>query len=195
MDISYGVQMACTGVGTMVVVYSLGQVSGGHTNPCSTIAFALRGDFGWSRVTGYVIAQFLGAITAAALVVAILHPNRTALFPEMSLGPWPAFWIEIIATAILVLVSLATASVARFIGPETAIANGATTVMLRWITGHISSGSMNPARTLGPAIVGGGFAGWWVYATAPLIGMAIAVWLAHAFYGGPTDAESRKSGA
>ena len=193
LEIGYAVQMACTGVGTMVVIYALREVSGAHTNPCMTIGFALRGDFGWSRVPGYVIAQFLGAITAAALVVAILHPDRQALLPEMQLGPWPAFWIEIVATAILVLVGLATASIARFIGPEAAIANGGSTVMLRWIAGHISSGSMNPARTLGPIIVAGGISAWWVYVTAPLLGMAIAVWLAHRFYPTPSDQETQQS--
>ena len=71
--------------------------------------------------------------------------------------------------------ALSTANVARFIGPESAIANGATTVVERWIAGFISSGSMNPARTLGPAIVAGGFGNWWVYATAPPIGMLIGV--------------------
>jgi aquaporin Z/aquaporin NIP len=65
--------------------------------------------------------------------------------------------------------------------------------MLRWIAGHISSGSMNPARTLGPIIVAGGISAWWVYVTAPLLGMAIAVWLAHRFYPTPSDQETQQS--
>ncbi|HZW52459.1 MAG TPA: aquaporin, partial [Candidatus Elarobacter sp.] len=149
--------------------------SGAHFNPCTTLAFALRGDFDWKRVPAYVAVQFAGAIAAGAIVAGILHPEADALLPRLDLGPWPAFWLEIVLTAILVLVALSTANVARFIGPESAIANGATTVVERWIAGFISSGSMNPARTLGPAIVAGGFGNWWVYATAPPIGMLIGV--------------------
>lgn len=164
-----------TGLGTMVVIYSLRYVSGAHTNPCITIAFALLGDFEWKRVPGYVAAQFLGALCAGALVLGILHPVRTALLPEMALGVWPAFGLEIVLTAILIVVALSTANVARFIGPEAAIANGGTTVLDRWIGGHISSGSMNPARTLGPIVAAGGFANWWVYLIAPPLGMLVGV--------------------
>jgi glycerol uptake facilitator-like aquaporin len=93
----------------------------------------------------------------------------------MLLGAWPAFWLEIFLTVVVIVVAHSTANVARFIGPEAAVANGAVTLLARWIGGRVSSGSMNPARTLGPALVAGGFANWWVYATAPLIGMAIAL--------------------
>jgi glycerol uptake facilitator-like aquaporin len=150
-------------------------VSGAHTNPCTTIAFALFGDFDWKRVPGYVAAQFLGAFCAGELVLGILHPARNALLPEMALGVWPAFWLEIVLTAVLIIVALSTANVARFIGPEAAIANGGTTVLDRWIGGHVSSGSMNPARTLGPIIAAGGFANWWVYLIAPPLGMLVGV--------------------
>ncbi|MDB5073229.1 MAG: putative aquaporin [Candidatus Eremiobacteraeota bacterium] len=177
LHLGYAVETACTGIATTAMIYSLRYVSGAHFNPCTTLAFAVRGDFDWARVPGYIAVQFLGAIAAGALVVWTLHPSREALLPQMMLGTWPAFWLEIVLTAILILVALSTANVARFIGPESAIANGATTVLDRWIGGHISSGSMNPARTLGPAIIAGGLADWWVYATAPLIGTGIALLL------------------
>lgn len=182
LHLGYAVEMACTGIATTVVIYSLREVSGAHVNPCTTLAFAVCGDFHWARVPGYVLMQFLGAIAAGALAVWILHPPREALLPQMMLGTWPAFWLEIVLTVILILVALSTANVARFIGPEAAIANGATTILDRWIGGHVSSGSMNPARTLGPALLAGGFADWWVYATAPLIGTAIALLLAWAMW-------------
>ena len=175
IKLGYVVEMSATGVATMVVIYSFRYVSGAHTNPCTTLAFALRGDFEWRRVPGYVVMQFLGAIAAGAIMVAIFHPPSSSMLPQMELGAWPAFWLEIVLTAILIVVALSTAHVARFIGPEAAIANGATTVIDRWIGGKISSGSMNPARTLGPAIIAGGFAEWWIYVVAPLIGTAIAV--------------------
>lgn len=182
LHLGYAVETACTGVATMAMIYSLREVSGAHFNPCTTLAFAVRGDFDWPRVPGYIAVQFLGAIAAGAIVVWTLHPSREALLPQMMLGTWPAFWLEIVLTTILILVAMSTANAARFIGPESAIANGATTVLDRWIGGHISSGSMNPARTLGPAIIAGGFAHWWVYATAPLIGTGIALVLVWAMW-------------
>ena len=182
IKLGYVVEMSATGVATMVVIYSFRYVSGAHTNPCTTLAFALRGDFDWRRVPGYVVMQFLGAIAAGGIMVAIFHPPSMSLLPQMELGAWPAFWLEIVLTAILIVVALSTAHEARFIGPEAAIANGATTVIDRWIGGKISSGSMNPARTLGPAIVAGGFGEWWIYVVAPLIGTLIAVGIVAAIW-------------
>ncbi|HEX3465573.1 MAG TPA: aquaporin [Candidatus Elarobacter sp.] len=185
IKLGYAVETGTTGVATMIVIYSFRYVSGAHTNPCTTLAFALNRDFAWARVPGYVVVQFLGAIAAGGIVVAIFHAPRSSLLPQMQLGTWPAFWLEIVLTTIAIVVALSTASVARFIGPEAAIANGATTVIDRWIGGRISSGSMNPARTLGPAIVAGGFGDWWVFVAAPLIGTAIAVALVRAMWKDP----------
>ncbi|MBV8371454.1 MAG: aquaporin [Candidatus Eremiobacteraeota bacterium] len=192
--LGYAVETGTTGLATMVIIYSFRNVSGAHTNPCTTLAFALRKDFHWARVPGYIAVQFLGAIAAGALMLAIFQAPRTALLPEMSLGIWPAFWLEIVLTTVLIIVALSTANAARFIGPEAAIANGATTVVDRWIGGHISSGSMNPARTLGPAIVAGGFGAWWVYVVAPLIGMLVAVALVSAMWRAPDGAGAQQQG-
>ncbi|HEX3550939.1 MAG TPA: aquaporin [Candidatus Elarobacter sp.] len=193
LHLGYGVRAACTGVATMIVIYALGTVSGAHTNPITTLAFALRGDFPWSRVPRYVLAQFAGAIAAGAAVLAILHPPRAALHGEMLLGPWPAFWYEIVLTVILIVVNLSTANNGRIVGAQSAVANGATTVFDRWISYPISGGSMNPARTLGPAIVAGGTAAWWVYTFAPLIGGVLAVGLVWLIQGRPNVEEEAKS--
>jgi len=194
LHVGYAVRAACTGVATMIVIYAFGSVSGAHTNPVTTIAFALRGDFPWSRVPRYVVAQFAGAMAAGALVLAILHPARAALHSEMLLGPRTAFAYEIVLTVILILVNISTAKNGRIIGAQSAVANGATTIFDRWISYPISGGSMNPARTLGPAIVAGGTSSWWVYAFAPLIGGAIAVALAWLIQGRPNAEEEQKSG-
>jgi aquaporin Z len=194
LHLGYAVVASCTGIATMIVIYALGTVSGAHTNPVTTIAFALRGDFDWSRVPAYVAVQFLGAIAAGALVLGILHPDRGALHAKLALGPWPAFWLEIVLTVILVIVAISTANQARFIGPQTAFANGATTVFDRLVGYHISTGSMNPARTLGPALLlGGGVRDWWVFTFGPLIGAVIAVALAYLIQGRPNEAESHHS--
>lgn len=182
MHLGYAVEMGCTGIATTAMIYALRYVSGAHMNPCITISFAARGDFEWRRVPGYVVAQFVGAAAAAVLILSVIGPDRNALLPQMQLGPWPAFWLEIFLTVVVIVVAHSTANVARFIGPEAAIANGATTLMARWIGGRVSSGSMNPARTLGPILVAGGFANWWVYLTAPLIGMGIGVALVAAMW-------------
>lgn len=194
LHVGYAVLFGCTGVASAIVIYAFGPISGAHVNPCMTLGFALRGDFDWSRVPGYLAAQALGAVAAGALVLAILHPQHAALQPALTLGPWPAFWLEIVLTAILILVGITTANEARFIGAETAIANGGTTLMLRWVGGWISGGSMNPFRTLGPALLVGGTTAWWVFASAPLIGTSIAVALAWLLAGAPTETEAQKSG-
>ncbi|HTJ28521.1 MAG TPA: aquaporin [Candidatus Limnocylindria bacterium] len=193
VQLGYAVQASCTGIATMIVIYALGEVSGAHTNPVITLAFALRGDFYWSRVPEYVAAQFAGAIAAGALVLAILHPGAAALHTSLMFGVWPAFWLEIVLTTLLVLVALSTANEARFIGPQVAFANGATTIFDRLIGLKVSSGSMNPARTLGPALLAGGSAGWWVFVWGPLCGCLIAVALTWILHGEPTADEERKS--
>ncbi len=116
------------------------------------------------------------------------------MLPQLANGAWAAFGLEIVLTAILIAVNISTANQGRIIGPQSAVANGATTIFDRWISGPISGGSMNPARTLGPAILVGGFGAWWVYVSAPLIGGLIAVALVWLLYGGPTSAEHQKSG-
>lgn len=194
LHLGYGVRAACTGIATMIVIYALGNISGAHTNPVTTIAFALRGDFNWSRVPRYVLAQFAGAVAAGATVLAILHPPAAALRSEMVLGPWAAFWLEILLTMILVLINIATAHQGRIIGAQSAVANGGTTIFDRWISYPISGGSMNPARTLGPAIVTGALGSWWVYVFAPLIGCFIAVALTWLMVGGPNESEAQKTG-
>ena len=193
LHLGYVIVAGSTGIATMIVIYALGQVSGAHTNPITTIAFALRGDFDWSRVPGYVAVQFLGAIAAGALVLGILHPDRGALHAKLALGPWPAFWMEIVLTTILVLVAISTAKLARFLGPQAAFANGATTMFDRLVGYHISTGSMNPARTLGPALLLGSMQHWWVFAFGPLIGAIIGVGLMYVIQGGPDEAEAQRS--
>jgi len=98
-----------------------------------------------------------------------------------------------VLTTILIVVNLSTAQEGRIIGAQSAIANGATTVFDRWIGAPISGGSMNPARTLGPALLVGGFSAWWVYVAAPLAGTLCAVGLMWFTHGPPTQAEVRKS--
>ncbi len=100
---------------------------------------------------------------------------------------------EIALAAIPVLVAISTANKARFIGPQTAFANGATTIFDRLIGYHISTGSMNPARTLGPLLLLGGSPDWWVFVFGPLLGAALAVWLTWLIHGGPNEQESHQS--
>jgi aquaporin Z len=183
----------CTALGAMVSVYAVGRISGAHTNPAVTIAFALRGDFGWRRVPGYIAAQFAGSLAAAYTVIGILKPARHALLPQVRFGTLAAVELEVVMTALLIVVCLGVAKSAAFIGPDAAIAMGAITAVDR-ITGYYVSGaSMNPARTLGPIIAERGAPSWWIYLVGPLLGTVVGVVVTFLVCGRPTRDEAKKS--
>lgn len=182
-----------TGIGAMIVAYALGNISGAHANPIVTLAFALRGDFPWRRVAGYVVSQFGGSFAAAALIVAILAPGRAALLPHMLRGSEVACGWEIVLTAMLVLISVAVASEASFIGPESAIAVGAVNALDRIVGLAVSGASMNPARTIAPIVVAGGSSLWWVYLAGPLGGLVVGLAAVYATRGASNRDEKKKS--
>jgi aquaporin Z len=193
LPLGYFAVATATALGTMAVVYAFGPLSGGHANPSATIAFALRGAFGWRRVPGYVGAQFAGSFAAAYFVAATLHPEPQALVPQLHAGVTAAFVWEVALTAILVLVSLTIAAEARFVGPEAALVIGGVTALDRIIGLPISGASMNPARTLAPIVVAGGSATWWIYVAGPVLGLLVGVALVYLCLGPPNEDEKRKS--
>jgi MIP family channel proteins len=161
----------------MALIYALGPLSGLHINPAVTFAFTARRVFPPGWVVPYWVAQFAGAI-GAALFLQVVFGNVSAggNYPiDKPGGDWRAFVMEIVLTAILVSVILHTATGGRSIGHNAAIAVGSTVALLGLFASPISGSSMNPARTLGPDIVGANFTGWWVYVFGDLIGAAIAV--------------------
>ncbi len=180
------------GAVVMAMIYAWGPLSGLHINPAVTTAFAARGVFPARWVAPYWVAQFAGAI-GAALFLQGMFTNVAAggNYPIATPGgEWRSMVMEAVLTAILVSIILNTATGARSIGHNAAIAVGSTVALLGLFASPISGASMNPARTLGPDIVGNDYTGWWVYIAGPVIGAAIAVMIINAVRGLP-DKEER----
>jgi len=176
----------------MALIYAWGPLSGLHINPAVTAAFAGRGVFPRRWVLPYWTAQFAGAI-GAALFLQVFFGDVAAggNYPIATPGgDWRSLVMEIVLTATLVSVILHTATGGRSIGHNAALAVGSTVALLGLFASPISGASMNPARTLGPGIVGADLTGWWVYVFGDLIGAAIAVALIGLVRGLPDKAET-----
>jgi len=170
---------AVTAPGLMVlgVILFMGKVSGAHLNPAVSIAFALRGDFPWRRVPGYVVAQVVGAALAAWLAQSIINASASfgSNYPASGYSGGDAFLMEALLTLGLVSVILGTASGAQNVGGIGAVGVSAYIILAGLWASPISGASMNPARTLGPDLVAGNFTSYWVYLAGPLVGAVVAV--------------------
>ena len=162
------------GLVIMVMIYALGRISGAHFNPAVTFAFAVTRHFPWTRTLGYWVAQAAGALTAAAVVVGSLgsHAHDGATLPSGSQGQ--AFLWELVLTFFLMLVIMAVATDTRAVGEAAAIAIGGTVGLDAMFGGPVTGASMNPARSLGPAVVSGDLHALWVYLLAPPLGATLA---------------------
>lgn len=161
------------GLAIMVGVSATGHVSGGHLNPAVTFAFAVTRHLPWKEVPHYVIGQLIGALLGA-LTLLLTFGNVANLGTTLpSGGAMQSFAVEIILTAFLMFVIISVATDARATGTVAAIAIGGTILLDALWGGPISGASMNPARSLGPAIVSGELTNVWVYIVAPLIGATI----------------------
>jgi MIP family channel proteins len=161
------------GLVIMVGIYAVGHVSGAHFNPAVSFAFGLTRHFPWPRVAGYWAAQALGALAAAAVLRGSLGnlAHVGATLPSGSQGQ--SFLWEVVLTFFLMFVIMAVATDTRAVGEAAAIAVGGTVGLDAMFGGPISGASMNPARSLGPAIVSGDLHALWVYIAAPLIGASL----------------------
>ena len=158
------------------LIYSIGDVSGAHFNPVVTAAFALKRVFPASLVPGYWAAQLVGAF-AAAVVVSILFGDAAAkgVTSPHVVDEATAVVIEAILTALLLTVILGTADRARIVGPDAALAVAATISLAGLIALPIEGASMNPIRSLAPALVTGHLDSIWVYVIGPTLGALVAV--------------------
>jgi len=179
------------GAVVMAMIYALGPLSGLHINPAVTLAFTARRVFKAIWAVPYIAVQFGGAICAALFLQYMFsHVAAGGNYPIAKPGgEWRSFVMETLLTAILVTVILNTATGYRSIGHNAALAVGATVALLGLFASPISGASMNPARTLGPDIVGWDFTGWWVYVAGPVAGAAIAVVIISLLRGLPDTAE------
>ena len=161
-----------------VMIYAFGHLSGAHLNPAVTLAFGLVRHFPLRRVVGYWIAQLVGAVLAA-LCLRLLFGNVAALgttLPAGSGGAWQSFGLEVLLTFFLMLVIMAMATDTRAVGQAAALAIGATVGLEALFAGPISGASMNPARSLGPALVSFTWTDQWVYLVAPFVGAIAAAY-------------------
>ncbi len=166
------------GLVVTAMVYTFGEVSGAHINPAVTIAFWAAGRFAARRILPYVGAQVLGAISAS-LLLRWLFPDAQGLGATVYAGPVAqALVLEAILTFVLMLVIIHVATGSREVGTLAGIAIGATVALEALFAGQITGASMNPARSLGPALVGGEMAGLWLYVVGPVAGglLGVGVW-------------------
>jgi aquaporin Z len=167
------------------VILFMGAVSGAHLNPAVSIAFALRGDFPWRRVPAYVVAQLLGAILATLLLSALIGRHGTAglTLPGPGVSTVTAMWWEVVLTTGLVSTILGVSSGAQQLGPIAAIGVGSYIALAGLWGSPVSGASMNPARSLGPALVLGEWTSWWAYLLGPVAGAVLAVGIAYLLRG------------
>jgi aquaporin Z len=157
------------------MVYAIGDSSGAHINPAVTLAFAAADRFAWLRVPGYVLAQTAGAFTAS-LTLAWLFPTDIRLGSTLPAGTaWQSFVLEVLLTFILMFVVLGVSTGAKEKGVLAGIAVGSVIALEALFAGPVSGASMNPARSLAPAVVSGQTRDLWVYLTAPPLGALLGV--------------------
>ncbi len=161
------------GLVIMAMIYAVGHVSGAHFNPAVTFAFALTRHFPWPRAAGYWLAQFAGAIAAAFLLRASLGDVADVGATLPSGSDRQSFLWEIVLSAFLMLVVMAVATDTRAVGEAAAVAVGGTVAFDAIFGGPVSGASMNPARSLGPALASGNLHDLWIYLTAPVVGAAV----------------------
>ncbi|HEY0392182.1 MAG TPA: aquaporin [Solirubrobacterales bacterium] len=176
------------GLVIMAMVYATGHLSGAHLNPAVTLAFTLTRHFPRREALAYIAAQLFGAIAAAALLLAVWPSQPAALGTTLpSVGDGSALVYEAVLTAFLMFVIMAVATDTRAVGAGAAIAIGGTVGLDALFGGAITGASMNPARSIGPALVSGEPHDLWIYIAAPIAGAALGA-LAYQLVRGASDA-------
>jgi aquaporin Z len=196
-QISLSAAVVAPGLMVLGVILFMGAISGAHLNPAVSLAFALRGDFPWKRVPGYIIIQLVGATLACLFLYTVFGnvEHLGATLPGPGYANWQALLMEIVLTAVLVSVILGTASAAQNVGAIAALGVGGYIALAGLWSAPVSGTSMNPARSFGPALVGGDFSSYWVYVVGPIAGALIAVGCASVLRGRGGDAIARAAGS
>ncbi len=160
-----------------VLVYTFGEISGCFINPAIAIGFAVAGLFDKKELLPYIVSQIMGA-TAASFVLKFLFPINMNLGATLPSGSeLQSFIFEIILTFLLMAVVIFTAQSSNKMTQQlVGVCAGATVMLEAIFAGPICGASMNPARSLGPAIISGNYTSIWIYITAPIIGACLATW-------------------
>ena len=164
-QISVTAAVVAPGLMVMAIILFMGAISGAHLNPVVSLAFAVRGDFKWRRVPGYIIVQLVGATLACLFLLAVFGNvgHLGATLPGAGYEDWQAFLMEIALTGVLLSVILGTASAAQNVGTLGALGVGGYIALAGLWSAPVSGTSMNPARSFGPALVSGDWTAYWVY--------------------------------
>jgi len=163
------------GLVVMAMIHTFGDVSGAHLNPAVTVAFAAAGRFSWRDVPGYVCAQIVGAFAASGLLRALFPADATlgATLPAGSAGQ--SFIFEVVLTFLLMLTILSVSTGAKEKGITAGIAIGGVIALEAMFAGPICGASMNPIRSLAPALVSGHLEHLALYLVAPMLGALLAI--------------------
>ena len=196
-QISLTAAVVAPGLMVMAIILFMGAVSGAHLNPGVSLAFALRGDFPWTRVPGYIVTQLVGATLACLFLDGVFGniQHLGATLPGPGYANWQALLMEIVLTAGLVSVILGTASSAQNVGGLAALGVGGYIALAGLWSAPVSGTSMNSARSFGPALVSGDWTSYWVYIVGPLTGAAIAVGFAFILRGPGGGRSERAAGS
>ncbi|KAI3983124.1 hypothetical protein MKX01_030846 [Papaver californicum] len=159
-----------------VMIYAVGHVSGAHMNPAVTCAFAAVRHFPWKQVPFYAAAQLTGALVASFTLRVVLHPTKNLGTTSPTGTDLQALAMEIIVTFSMMFVTSAVATDTKAIGELAGIAVGSAVCITSILAGPVSGGSMNPARTIGPAVASKHYKGIWVYLVGPLLGTLMGAW-------------------
>jgi aquaporin Z len=183
--VPYGAKVVAPALMVMAVILFMGAVGGAHLNPAVSISFALRGNFPWKRVPAYIVAQVLGAILATLLLWALIGKQGSAglTLPGSGISTGTAMLWEMVLTVGLVSTILGTASGAQNLGPLAALGVAGYVALAGLWGSPVSGASMNPARSLGPALVLNDWTSWWAYLIGPILGGMIAVGIAYVLRG------------
>jgi aquaporin Z len=188
-EVSTATRAVAPGLVVAAMIYALGSVSGAHLNPAVTLAFAVRSVFPWRWVPAYIAAELAGALGAAGVLQVLFDPigHEGTTYPRGAVAE--SLGLEILLTALLVFVILSVATQHRLLGPDAALPTAATIVAAHFVGLSISGASMNPARSLGPAIVAGVGRDQWIYVLGPCVGALAATALATICHGMPEEEE------
>jgi aquaporin Z len=175
--VTLSMKVAAPGIMVMAIIYFMGAVGGAHLNPAVTLAFALRRNFPWSRVPGYIAAQCAGGLLASGFLRTMFGniAQLGATIPGPGITGVQALIMEVLLTAGLVSTILGTASGARNVGSNGALAIGGYIALAGLWAAPVSGASMNPVRSLAPDLVSGNMKTAWLYVAGPIIGAIIAV--------------------
>jgi aquaporin Z len=188
--ISRAAAVTAPGLLVMAVILFMGKVGGAHLNPVVSLAFALRAEFPWRRVPGYVGAQTSGAVLACLFLWAVLGRPGTmgATTPGPAISDVQAMLMEAVLTMGLVSVILGTASSAQNVGGLSALAVGGYIALAGLWSSPISGASMNPVRSFAPDLIRGDLSHTWLYVVGPVLGSVVAVAFAIVLRGAGGDA-------